>query len=189
MSATLSQFASLILKVSYNRGADLMTCLSAVKAGSTTCTQGLVAEAKTISNVGIPPTSVYLFDGAGSNDQGRSTPAAMAAFLRRDASKPNGAPLFNALPVIDRSGTLANTLPGSALGGHGQIKTGNRIVETQAGQLLLLGNSLAGYVETKSGRHVTFMVAVGNVPLSTPIEVESITADQARMVAAIYRDL
>src|SRR5208282_5268771 len=44
VSAPLSQFASLILKVSYNRGADLMTCLSAVKVGSTDCADGLVPE-------------------------------------------------------------------------------------------------------------------------------------------------
>ena len=30
VSARLSQFAKLILKVSYNRGADLMACLAAV---------------------------------------------------------------------------------------------------------------------------------------------------------------
>jgi hypothetical protein len=39
------------------------------------------------------------------------------------------------------------------------------------------------------GRRLTFMVVVGNVPLSTAAEVETITAQQARMVAAIHQDL
>ena len=40
VSATLAQFAKLILKVSYNRGADLMVCLAAVRIGSTSCPTG-----------------------------------------------------------------------------------------------------------------------------------------------------
>jgi hypothetical protein len=76
VSATLSQFATLILKVSYNRGADLMTCLAAVKAGSTDCGKGLAAEVKTANALGVPSSSVIPFDGAGSDDQGRTTPGA-----------------------------------------------------------------------------------------------------------------
>jgi D-alanyl-D-alanine carboxypeptidase len=53
----------------------------------------------------------------------------------------------------------------------------------------VLGNSLAGYINAKSGRRLTFMIVVGNVPISTPAEVETITAQQARMVAAIQEDL
>lgn len=109
--------------------------------------QGLVAEVKTVSDLGIPSTSVYPFDGAGSDDQGRSTPAAMATFLKRDSTRPTGASLFNALPVLDRSGTLDNTLEHEAVDGHAQIKTGNRIIGDAANQLLLLGNSPAGYVD------------------------------------------
>ena len=62
---TLAQFATLILKVSYNRGADLMTCLVAVKAGGTDCSQGLVAEVKSAHALGVAPSSVFPFDAAG----------------------------------------------------------------------------------------------------------------------------
>ena len=70
------------MKISYNRGADLMTCLAAVKAGSTDCNQGLVAEVKTFTEFGVDKTDVFPFDGAGSSDQNRTTPAAMATFYR-----------------------------------------------------------------------------------------------------------
>jgi D-alanyl-D-alanine carboxypeptidase len=60
---------------------------------------------------------------------------------------------------------------------------------TPAGQIFLLGNSLAGYVDAKSGKRVVFMIAVDNVPLSTPTGVLEVTADQARMVGAIYRTM
>ncbi|MBV9061203.1 MAG: hypothetical protein JO296_11440 [Pseudonocardiales bacterium] len=44
---------------------------------------------------------------------------------------------------------------------------------------------ILSYVHTTSGRQVTVMIAVGNVPISTPADVLTLTADQARMVEAI----
>jgi D-alanyl-D-alanine carboxypeptidase/D-alanyl-D-alanine-endopeptidase (penicillin-binding protein 4) len=189
VSPPLSQFVNLILKVSYNRGADLMTCLAAVKVGSADCQQGLVPELATITKLGISPESVFPFDGAGSDDQGRTTAAAMATFLRRAESTSYGPTLYDALPVLGRSGTLANVLPDAAVAGHAQVKTGNRAVGSTTNQLILLGNSLAGYLETKSGRHVTFMIVVGNVPIASASGVLEVTDEQAQMVAALYKDL
>ena len=189
VSPPLSQFINLILKVSYNRGADLMTCLAAVKVGSTNCQQGLTAELATVTKLGIPSKSVFPFDGAGSDDQGRTTPAALATFLRRAKTTSYGRSLSDALPVLGRSGTMANVLTKSPTAGHAQLKTGNRAVGSPTNQVMLLGNSLAGYVDTKSGRHVTVMIAVGNVPGTSSSVVLSVTDQQAKMVAAIYNNL
>ncbi len=187
VSATLAQFANLILKVSYNRGADLMACLTAVNIGSTDCQQGLVAETHLAEQLGAPAASLYAFDGAGSDDRDRTTPAALASFLRHAASKPFGVALAAALPVLGRSGTLANVLPKSPAAGHVQVKTGNRAASAPAGQIILLGNSLAGYLQAKTGRHLTFMIAVGNVPISSATGIIDITGEQARMVEDIYQ--
>jgi D-alanyl-D-alanine carboxypeptidase/D-alanyl-D-alanine-endopeptidase (penicillin-binding protein 4) len=189
VSPPLSQFINLILKDSYNRGADLMTCLAAVKEDSTDCEQGLTAELATITKLGVPTKSVFPLDGAGSDDQGRTTVAALATFLCRVATIGYGGTLSNALPVLGRSGTMANVLPKARVDGHAQVKTGNRVVGSPTNQLMLLGNSLAGYIETKSGRRVTFMIVVGNVPLAAPSGVLTVTDEQAQMVAAIYKDL
>jgi D-alanyl-D-alanine carboxypeptidase len=62
------------------------------------------------------------------------------------------------------------------------------VVGSPSGQIIVLGNSLAGYAETKSGRRVPFMIAVGNVPIATPQMFETITADQVRMVVAVQQD-
>jgi D-alanyl-D-alanine carboxypeptidase/D-alanyl-D-alanine-endopeptidase (penicillin-binding protein 4) len=188
VSAPLSQFANLILKVSYNEGADLMVCLAAAKAGSTNCLQGLTSEVKTMNQLGVSSTSAIPFDGAGSDDRGRSTPAAMATFLRNAAKTSFGSTLFNGFPLLGRNGTLANVASHTPAAGHAQVKTGNRVVGNSAGQIIVLGNSLAGYAEAKSGRRIVFMIAVGNVPISTPAVFATITADQARMVVAAQQD-
>lgn len=189
VSPPLSQFVNLILKVSYNRGADLMTCLAAVKVGSPDCEQGLVPELETITKLGVHPDGVFPLDGAGSDDQGRTSAAAMAQFLRHAESAGYGKALYDALPVLGRNGTLANVLDKSPVAGHAQVKTGNRAVGSATNQLMLLGNSLAGYIETKSGRHVSFMLVVGNVPITNPEAVLTITDEQAKMVEAMYEDL
>ncbi len=79
--------------------------------------------------------------------------------------------------------------PKSPAAGHAQVKTGNRVVGNPAGQILVLGNSLAGYAQTKGGRRVVFMIAVGNVPINTPTAFLKVVNDQARMVVAIQQSL
>ena len=187
VSAVLGQFSNLVLQVSWNRGADLMTCLAAVHAGSHDCEQGLVAEVKLAERLGVPATSIFPFDGAGSNDQDRTSPQALATFDRRALATSFGTTLFDSMPVLGRTGTLANVLTTSPAAGKARIKTGNRVVGTAAGQTIVLGNSLAGYIQAKSGRLLTVMVATGNVPISTPVEFEHVTNDQAEMVADIQQ--
>lgn len=189
VSAPVSQFAKLVLNVSYNRGADDMTCLAAVKMGSTECYQGLVAEMNTIKGFGIPANSVFPFDGAGSDLRNRTTPAALATFLRRVAKTSYGPALIAALPVLGRTGVLAKVVPNSPVAGHARIKDGNIVSGTPTRQIIVLGNSLAGYMQTKSGKHVTFTVVVGNVPVAKPADVRGVSDDQAQMVEAIYQDL
>jgi D-alanyl-D-alanine carboxypeptidase len=58
-----------------------------------------------------------------------------------------------------------------------------------AGQINVLGNSLAGYVETSHGRRVVLMIAVGNVPIQTAAGFNGVVADQAEMIEAVYRHL
>ena len=182
-----SQFANLIMKVSYNRGADLMACLSAVKIGSKDCPDGVAEEVKTITGFGIPKNGVFPQDGAGSDDQGRSTPLAMAQFYRKVRPTDYGDAFFESLPVLGRSGTAANVLVKSPAAGKVNTKTGNRVVGTPAGQGIVLGNSFAGYIKAKSGKKLTFMIAVGNVPIASTPEFFKVSDDQAEMIAEIQQ--
>jgi hypothetical protein len=58
-----------------------------------------------------------------------------------------------------------------------------------AGQINVLGNSLAGYVQTSQGRHLVLMIAVGNVPIRSFEDFETIDTQQAQMIEAVYRYL
>jgi D-alanyl-D-alanine carboxypeptidase/D-alanyl-D-alanine-endopeptidase (penicillin-binding protein 4) len=186
-SASLAAYVQLIMKASYNRGADLMTCLAAVKAGSTDCEQGLVAEVDNFTGLGVSKDAVFPFDGAGSDDTNRASPRALAILYKNATGEPYAQALFDSLPILGRDGTLANVQPDSPAAGKAQLKTGNRAVGTPAGQTILLGNALAGYIDGKSGRRLTVMIAVGNMPFSTLAQFAAVTDDQAKMVTAIQQ--
>lgn len=186
-SASLAAYVELIMKISYNRGADLMTCLAAVEGGSTDCEQGLVAEVDLLSSFGVDTTAVYPFDGAGSDDHNRVSPRALATFYRNVTAAPYASSLFDSLPILGRDGSLANVLVDSPAAGKAELKTGNRAVGTAAGQLILLGNSLAGYVQGESGRQFTVMIAMDNMPLPSVADFPTVTEDQAKMVEAMQQ--
>lgn len=186
-SANLAAYVKLIMKVSYNLGADLMTCLAAVKTGSTDCDQGLAAEVKTATSLGVSKNQMLPFDGGGGDDENRGTPTAFATFYKQATGAPYGKVLFDSLPILGKDGTLANVLADSPAAGKVQMKTGNRVASTAAGQFIVLGNTLAGYIEAKTGRQLTFMIGVANVPIATTAEFEQVTADQAQMTAAIQQ--
>ena len=69
------------------------------------------------------------------------------------------------------------------------MKAGKRVVGNPAGQILVLGNSLAGYAQTKGGRRVVFVIPVGNVPIGTTGGFPQRRQRQARMVVAIRQNL
>ena len=109
-----------------------------------------------------------------------SPSTALATFYKNVTAAPYGQVLMDALPILGKDGTLANVLTDSPAAGKVQMKTGNRVAGTAADQIIVLGNSLAGYIEAESGRRLTFMIGVSNVPFGTPAEFEQVTTDQAR---------
>jgi D-alanyl-D-alanine carboxypeptidase/D-alanyl-D-alanine-endopeptidase (penicillin-binding protein 4) len=146
-----------------------------------------VAEVKNFTELGVSKEAVFPFDGAGSNDQNRSSPRALATLYRNATATPYAQALFDSNPILGKDGTLGNVLTDSPAAGKAHLKTGNRVVGTAAQQLIVLGNSLAGYVEGKSGRQFTVMVAMDNMPLSSVVEFTKVTEDQARMVALMQQ--
>lgn len=86
---------------------------------------------------------------------------------------------------MGKAGTLANVMWDSPLAGKAQLKTGNRGAGTPAGEGIVLGNSLAGYVRGDSGRKFVLMIEMDNMPFDTFEQFLTVAQDQAEAVAAM----
>ena len=167
VSPPLSEFVKVILKVSYNRGADLMLCLAAVKAGSRHCTDGVASALKLLDRMGVAKNSTYIFDGAGSDDHGHTSPADEAGFLAKITGEPWGAAVRNGMAVLGVDGTQATNGVGTPAAGHIQIKDGTRVApmpgETTG---VIIAKTQVGYIEAKSGRQLVYGIFLNNAPFA-----------------------
>jgi serine-type D-Ala-D-Ala carboxypeptidase/endopeptidase (penicillin-binding protein 4) len=187
VSPPLSEFTKVILKVSYNRGADLMVCLLAAKLGSRTCEDGLAGEIHNNTLLGAPPTTALPFDGAGSDDRDRTSPAAMTSFLRAVSGQRYGPALRAGLPVLGVDGTLATIGKGTPAAGKIQAKTGTR-VGFISGRVGIAGAvTHVGYIDAASGRVLVFADLIRDIPLSKPTEISGIDQDLGAIEAAIQQ--
>lgn len=188
VSPPLSQFVKVILKISYNRGADLMVCLVAVKNRSRTCTDGLAAEVKTIGALGVSPQSTIVYDGAGSEDNGRTSPADEATFLRRLLGVPWGHYVHDGMAILGVDGTQAMNGVGTPAAGKVRIKDGTRLIGSPSGQVYLPAKTQVGYIEAKSGRHLVYGVFLNDIPATAESSFETFQTadrDEASIVEAI----
>jgi PBP4 family serine-type D-alanyl-D-alanine carboxypeptidase len=191
VSAPLKEFTKVIFKTSHNPGADLMTCLVAVKAGSRDCEDGLRQEFELYTSLGVSPESTIIFDGAGSDERERTTPGAMTKFLLGVDGQLYGEAFRSSLAVLGVDGDIAQTQKDSPAADRVQAKTGTRGVPTPTGQGLLTARTLVGYVEAESGRQLVIAIMVRDVPVSSLQDllpmVETTTADQGALAAAIQK--
>ena len=188
LSAPLAQIVKVILKVSANRGADLLVCLVAAKHGKRSCPAGLAYLQKNAASLGSPPDVTFAFDGAGSDDRDRINPIAVTTFLRRVLSQPYGSALRNALPVVGVDGTLAQLGKGTPSAGKIQAKPGNRIAFATPALGIAGASNLVGYIKAKSGRSLVFANLINNIPLTAAFsEVFSIFGDQQLINEAVQQ--
>src|ERR671919_404322 len=177
VSAPLKEFTKVILKVSHNPGAQLLTCLVAVKAGSRDCEEGLKQEFELYTSLGVSPE--------------RTTPNAMTKFLRAVDDQSFGEVFRSSLAVLGVDGDIAQTQKDSPAAGRIQAKTGTRGVPTPTGQGLLPSRQPVASEKAESGRRLVIAIMVRDVPVSSPQDllpmVETATADQGALAAAIQQ--
>ncbi len=188
VSPPLSQYVKVILKISYNRGADLMVCLVAVQAGSRTCTDGLAPEVETITALGVSPQSTIVYDGAGSEDNGRTSPADEATFLRRLLGVPWGHYVHDGMEILGVDGLQATNGVGTPAAGKVRIKDGTRLVGSPSGQVYLPAKTQVGYIDAKSGRKLVYAVFLNDIPTTETASFETFQTadrDESTIVEAI----
>ena len=190
VSPPLSEFVKVILKVSYNRGADLMVCLLAVKSGSRDCTDGLDYELKTIQSLGVSPESTILFEGAGTGDTIRTSPADEATLLRSILAQPWGKYVHDGMSIMGVDGTQAANQAGMPAAGHIRAKDGSQIVVSPAGQVYISAKTEVGYIDAKSGKQLIYGVFVNDVPIGSQGMMETFLntdRDLSTIAAAIQQ--
>lgn len=193
-SLPLSEYGKLVLKVSYNIGSDTSLLLWGLNRGSDNMNDTLAIERDhLINNIGIPGDEFTFFDGSGGFDTVATNKAViqMLEYISKQSFFPD---YLQLLPILAVDGSLAfvtdfesdPTLAGAK--GNVYAKTGTKIEGTPDG-LLLDGQALGGYIDTKSGKRFVFHLAVNNVPLGFDItEVQRVFQDQGTITAIIWRD-
>ncbi len=150
-------------------------------------TKGLGLERHFLAKAGLEPGSVSQLDGEGGVGSAFS-PDFMVKFLTYMARQPYGNRFMEALPVLGRDGTLAETLKNSPAAGHVHAKTGSYVVsDALNGGVMVLGKGLAGYVDAENGHRLVFAAYVNLVPLHNMDEVLTVGEMLAEIAASVHQ--
>jgi D-alanyl-D-alanine carboxypeptidase/D-alanyl-D-alanine-endopeptidase (penicillin-binding protein 4) len=183
VSPPYSEYAKLILKVSLNLGANLSLMLFGHARGQRKIADALAVERQTlVGEMGILPGDVdFPTNGSGSPDS-QAAARATVRMLTAMASTPQAAPYQHALPVLGVDGSLAHTGADLPARGHVFAKTGTTVMDGQ-----LKAQNLAGYIEARSGRRLSFALYVNDAgPIRAIEDVTEVFDDEAAITNAIY---
>jgi D-alanyl-D-alanine carboxypeptidase/D-alanyl-D-alanine-endopeptidase (penicillin-binding protein 4) len=158
MSPPLGVIAAQTLKPSQNLYAELiLRTLGRERGDNTQGTSeaaGVSVVRKFLSEAGINPNDVVMWDGSGLSRRDLITANATVQLLTY-MSRHRFANVFrDALPIAGVDGTLARRMKGTPAAGNARAKTGT--IETVA--------TLSGYVTSASGERLVFSVLLNNYP-------------------------
>jgi len=114
--------------------------------------KGARAVREVLTQQGISTRKLVLENGAGLSRIARINAGALNQLLRVAYRSPLFAEFESALPIVATDGTLKRRFKDSTLAGHAHLKTGT----------LRNVSALAGYVDTASGRRVSFVMLVNH---------------------------
>lgn len=188
-----SETAKLILKVSYNIGADTSLVLFGLTQGVDNMTDALKVERRNLTtNYGITEDEIHFVDGSGGGLT-TATNQAVTRMLIDMKGKSSFPTFFNDLPKLGVDGSLGfvtdfksdPTLAGAT--GQVTAKTGTFVEGNDAG-LVLKGQAFGGYVNTKGGRQLVYELVVNNVVITSLDDVLQTFQDEGRISAMLWRD-
>ncbi len=188
-----SETAKLILKVSYNIGADTSLVLYGLTQGVDNMTDALKVEQKNLTaNYAITADEIHFVDGSGGGLT-TATNRAVTRMLIDMKGKSSFPTFFNDLPKLGVDGSLGfvtdfksdPTLTGAT--GQVTAKTGTFVEGNEAG-LVLKGQAFGGYITTKGGRQLVYELVVNNVVITSLDDVLRTFQDEGRISAMLWRD-
>ena len=195
VSPSYSQYAKWILKVSYNIGADTSLVLFGLTQGVNSMPDALVAESKILANeYNIDPADYHFIDGSGGGDSA-ATPEAIVSFLDSMDNKKFFETYRDCLPILATDGSLAFVTDfqkdATLAGAKGKVfaKTGTFLTGKDEKSLVLGAQTFAGYIDTKSGRHLAYALFVNDVsPVAGINDVIQVFQDEGTISAIIWRE-
>lgn len=189
---TYAQNARLILKVSYNIGADTSLVLYGLTQGVDSMSEALAVERENLAGrYGIPESEYAFVDGSGGGKT-TATTWAVTRMLQELYGKATFPSSLNALPILGVDGSLAFVTDFEAdrslAGAKGRVyaKTGTWVTSGKAG-LLLKGQAFGGFIDTKHGRRLVYMVVVNNVKIRGLDDVLQAFQDEGTISALLWR--
>ena len=191
LSEPYSEIAQLILKVSLNQGANLSLTLFGLSQDERTLQGALLAERQAlVEDFGLEKESFdFPSNGSGSPDS-KASPRALVQFLVKMSQGPVAETYRKALPILGEDGSLAGSGVGLPGQGHVFAKTGTTVAPDDQGQLQLVAENYAGYIDTKSGRKVAYALMLNNAgPLDDIEVVVEVSQDLATISSILYESL
>ena len=190
-----SQNARLVLKVSYNIGADTSLVLFGLTQGVDSMDAALRVEKQNLStHYGIDPSDYFFVDGSGGG-QTKATNGAVTHMLEDMYHSRDFAGFFDALPILGIDGSLTTFKdyekdPSlSDATGKVRAKTGTFLEAGPDGNSQIVrGQAFGGYIETKSGRRLAYQLVVNDVPIEGLDDLISIFQNEATISAILWRD-
>lgn len=148
----ISDIATFTNLKSINLFAEQLVCLVGYKLGNNGSTdEGLKQLEKYWANK-INLTGLYLKDGSGLSRSNAISASHFCELLKAMSSSKNHQIFFSTLPIAGKSGTLSNLC---------KDQPGQGRVVAKSGTMSRI-KSYAGYVNSKSGKHIAFAIIVTN---------------------------
>ncbi|HEY1682802.1 MAG TPA: D-alanyl-D-alanine carboxypeptidase [Candidatus Tumulicola sp.] len=188
------QDAKFVLKISYNIGADTSLVLLGTKYGANSMPAALAWERKDLAaHWNVNADQYHFIDGSGGGET-TATNIAVTTMLEELAKSPAAAAFEDALPSLGVDGSLAfvkdftkdPTLAGALAKVH--AKTGTYVGAGPTGGMELKAQALGGYINTKSGRHLTFELTINNIPIKEILDITNVFQDEGTVAAILWRD-
>jgi D-alanyl-D-alanine carboxypeptidase/D-alanyl-D-alanine-endopeptidase (penicillin-binding protein 4) len=187
-SPPLIEDVKLTLKVSQNMHANSYIMLLAMASNKTSFYEGMKGEGRILSSLGLDTMSISLGDGAGGVNEDRISPRIAAHLLTIMHTRPYAERFVKAQPILGVDGSLATSCGvDNPACGHVYAKTGTSInYDPMNDRAILFAKSLAGYVDTKSGKRIVFAVYANNVPISSLDDMTAVGEDLGSIAGRIY---
>ncbi len=193
VSLPYSEYAKLILKVSYSIGADASLLLWGLTQGVDNMDDALAVEKENLTeNYGVSGSEFSFIDGSGGGDTKATNPV-VTRWLEIMAGLPSFGVFFDALsrPAVDGFLVFVTdfeddpTLAGAA--GNVRAVTGTYPVVGESG-IVIKGQAFGGYIDARSGRRLAYQLVVNDVPITGINDLLAIIQDEGTITAILWRD-